>query len=65
MFDDNAVHDVGNVVEPINNLFQMVINFISSEKRQSAPPNVRSVEFVHSDIVQFIRTAFQCGNLGS
>jgi hypothetical protein len=46
VLDDNAVHYVGDIVEPIDNLFQMVINFISHEKRQTASANVRAVERV-------------------
>jgi hypothetical protein len=46
VFDDNAVHYVGDIVEAIDDLFQMVINFVSHEKRQTTPTNVRAVECV-------------------
>ncbi len=60
MFDNDAMDYVCNIVESIDDLFQMVINFISDEKCQPAPADVGAVEFVQPDIVQFIRTPLYC-----
>ena len=51
---------VCNIIESIDDFFQMVINFISDEKGQTAPADVGAVEFVQPDIVQFIRAPLYC-----
>ena len=58
MLDHNAVHHVGDIVKPVDDLLQVIVNFISYKERQTAAANIRPVEFVQADVVEFIGTAF-------
>ena len=50
MLDHNAVHHVGDIVEPVDDLLQVIVNFISHKERQTAAANIRPVEFVQTDV---------------
>ena len=57
------MHYVRDVVEPVDDFFQMVVNFVSDKKRQSAAADIRLIEFAQADIVQFVGASFDGGNL--
>src|SRR6185312_14656506 len=63
VLDDDAVHDVGHVVEPVNDLLEMVVDFVADEKRHRAAFDVGLVEGLEAAVMQVIRLAFDPGNL--
>ena len=63
MFDDNAVHDIGYVVEAVDDFFEMIVDLIADEKRHRIRFGFRQIELPKADIVQFVGAAFERGNL--
>src|SRR5256885_8649424 len=56
VLDDDAVHHVGNVVETVNDLFEVVIHFVANEKGQrvAAAGAVGPVQLVEAAVVHLV-----------
>ena len=63
MLDHDAMHHIGDVVESVDDLFQVVVNFIADEESQTAAVDIRLVELTQADIMQFVCAAFDRRNL--
>ena len=60
MLDDDAVHDVGHVVETVDDLLQMVVDLVADEEGERDPPcALGAVEFAQADVVQVVGVALE------
>ena len=57
VLDNDAMHHVGDVVEAVNDLLQMVVDFVSDKECQSTAADIRLIKFAQTDVVQFVGTA--------
>src|SRR5262245_61544418 len=61
VLDDDAVHHVGDVVEPVDHLFQVVVDLIADEEaeRVAAGGGVTPVEVLQAVVVHLVGLALQ------
>ena len=59
MLDDDAVQDVGDVVEAVHHLFKVVVNLVADVKLETALADIGPVELAQTGVVQLVGLAFE------
>ena len=54
VLDDNAVHDIGNVVEPIDDLFQMIVDLVADVELEPASSDIGLIPGLQAELVQVV-----------
>ena len=63
VLDDDAVHHVGDVVEAVDDLLEVVVDLVADEEGEPVPPAVGPEELVQALVVHLVGLALQRRNL--
>src|SRR5436305_2265179 len=63
LLDDDAVDFVGDVIEAIGDLFEMVVDFSADDVVHGVGVAVLEEQFLQADVVQIVDAAFQLAEL--
>ena len=63
MLDDNAADLVGDVIEAIGHLLEMIVDFGSDDEIHRAGVTVFQEQLFQTDVVEIVDATFQLGEL--